>query len=274
MKNFQLTPHLEFDGIGAASGLVYHNEQLYIISDSSNYLHHFDTVTADVNKIVFFEKAEDNMSKDKKPDFECVTLEGDTLYLFGSGSTENRNLGMQLSLVSKKAVGVDFSDFYNTFKKAFSIPDTDFNIEGVCFGYDYHYFFQRGNGSNNYNGVFIIQNIPFEENPSLEFIRYDFPKISNVAPTFTDAIMIDDKIYFLAAAEDTNSTYDDGKVLGSIIGCINTKTMNVEFTILISEKHKFEGLTLYEITDDGMEFLLCEDNDSDVLETIIYRLII
>jgi hypothetical protein len=29
---------------------------------------------------------------------------------------------------------------------------------------------------------------------------------------FTDAILVDNSIYFLATAEDTESTYDDGEV--------------------------------------------------------------
>jgi hypothetical protein len=35
--------------------------------------------------------------------------------------------------------------------------------------------------------------------------------------------------YFLATAEDTESTYD-GEVLGSLIGRINLKTMKIDFT--------------------------------------------
>ena len=41
-----------------------------------------------------------------------------------------------------------------------------------------------------------------------KFIPFELPKIKNVETTFTDAILIEDKIYFLAAAEDTASTYD------------------------------------------------------------------
>jgi hypothetical protein len=51
--------------------------------------------------------------------------------------------------------------------------------------------------------------------------------------------------FFLATAEDTESTYDDGEVLGSLIGRINLKTMKIDFTQKISSTYKFEGLTLY-----------------------------
>ena len=37
-------------------------------------------------------------------------------------------------------------------------------------------------------------------------------------------------------------------------------------------QQKFEGLTLYKKTATHIELLLCEDNDSEVLETTIYSL--
>ena len=90
--------------------------------------------------------------------------------------------------------------------------------------------------------------------------------------TFTDAILVEDKIYFLACAEDTNSTYNDGEILGSSIGSIDMKTMKMEFTKQITDRHKFEGLTLFKKTTTAIEFLLCEDNDNEVLESNIYSL--
>ena len=76
----------------------------------------------------------------------------------------------------------------------------------------------------------------------------------------------------MATAEDTQSTYNDGEVLGSLIGRINLKTMKIDFTQKISSIHKFEGLTLYRNSKEKIEFLLCEDKDTEVLETEIYKL--
>ena len=100
------------------------------------------------------------------------------------------------------------------------------------------------------------------------------PKIKHVETSFTDAILVEDKIYFLATAEDTSSTYYDGEILGSIIGGMNSKTFEIEFTKKITDTNKFEGLTLYSKTNDKIEFLLCEDNDSEVLESTIYKLVL
>ena len=77
---------------------------------------------------------------------------------------------------------------------------------------------------------------------------------------------------FLATAEDSKSTYDDGAVLGSIIGSIDTRTMKIKLKQTITNEHKFEGLTLYKNNEETLEFLLCEDKDSDVQESDIYKL--
>jgi hypothetical protein len=56
---------------------------------------------------------------------------------------------------------------------------------------------------------------------------------------------VDGKIYFLATAENTAYTYDDGEILGSLIGRIDIETMKIDFLKKISPTNKFEGLTLF-----------------------------
>ena len=61
---------------------------------------------------------------------------------------------------------------------------------------------------------------------------------------------------------------------GTLIGRIDIETMEVEFTQTISNKNKFEGITLYKDNGKTLEFLLCEDTDSDTTESGIYKLTI
>jgi hypothetical protein len=98
------------------------------------------------------------------------------------------------------------------------------------------------------------------------------PKINGAPSSFTDAVFVDNKLYFLAAAEKTTSTYKDGEVAGTLIGRMDPESMEIEFTEIISNKNKFEGLTLYKRHDNKLEFLLCEDTDSDAAESDIYKL--
>jgi hypothetical protein len=53
---------------------------------------------------------------------------------------------------------------------------------------------------------------------------------------------------------------------------MDCETFEIEFTQKISDTHKFEGLTLYNKTETEIQFLICEDNDTDVLETNIFKL--
>ena len=148
----------------------------------------------------------------------------------------------------------------------------DFNLEGAIYNGKTWFLFNRGNGVANRNVLFIIEGENLQDKLSIRSIDYILPELQGVRTSFTDAILVGNIIYFLATAEDTISTYDDGEVLGSIIGGIDLKTMQITFTEKLSDRHKFEGLTLFSQTNEKIEFLLCEDTDTEVLETYIYKL--
>lgn len=270
MEKFQLTLLFKIIGLGSASGLVYTDDRLFIISDNSTFLYEFHIPTEKLNKIPLLENPRENIAKKEKPDFESISFKGDDLYILGSGSTEKRNLKLKYNTKSGVVSQKDFGPGYEKMKSQLRLTDDQLNIEGMAFGEDRVYFFQRGNGADSKNG--IIHSKTTAQLPDFEFTPFALPKFRNVESSFTDGILVGDKIYFLATAEDTQSTYLDGEVLGSLIGRIDLATMKVEFTKQISGKHKFEGLTLYRKTEAEIEFLLCEDNDTDALESVIYSL--
>ncbi|MEO0045655.1 MAG: hypothetical protein RL705_846 [Bacteroidota bacterium] len=270
MEKIQLSLLFKIIGIGSASGLVYHDDKLYLISDNSTFLYEYHIPAEKLNKIALVENAQDNIAKKDKPDFEAIAIKGTDLILLGSGSTENRNLIFNYAIPTGKIQKNNIGFIYQKIKQEFAIADEELNIEGLIMHQDHIYFFQRGNGIKGKNGVIFSKDTP--QNQQFEFEPIDLPAIKNVATTFTDAILVEDKIYFLASAEDTTSTYHDGEVLGSIIGRMDAKTLKVEFTQQISSTNKFEGLTLYKQSANEIEFLLCEDTDSEVLESNIYLL--
>jgi hypothetical protein len=53
---------------------------------------------------------------------------------------------------------------------------------------------------------------------------------------------------------------------------MNAETFEVLETQIISNSHKFEGITLYQNEEKEIKFLLCEDTDTEVLESKIYKL--
>lgn len=288
MQNFQLSAFLKISGIGAASGIVNLNDSLYIISDSSGFLYQYILESHQLVKHPLQENASENNIKSQKSDFESISLKENELHIFGSGSTSNRNKNIVFNIENHQIQEKDLTNLYLNIKKSASISNEELNIEGSFFYNEKLYLFQRGNGENGKNGIAIInQNYQKEivqsqtepvvcqtEPVEVRFINIKLPKIKHVETSFTDAILVEKTIYFLAAAEDTKSTYDDGEVLGSILGCMNLETFEINYTIQISNSHKFEGLTLFEETNSEIIFLLCEDNDTETLETTIYKLTI
>lgn len=275
MKKLQLDLFLKIIGISSASGLIYKNNSLYIISDNSNYLYEYVLSTADLQKHLLIENADvnENVPKNIKPDFEAITQFEDDIFVISSGSTAKRTQMIQMSEIQKRVLeNHDLTDLYLSMQFFAGIAAEDFNIEGVIFTGEKWYFFQRGNGKNAKNGVFTIESPYFTQGYSLLYNSYELPKINGVQTSFTDAILVDDTFYFLAAAEDSQSTYLDGTVSGSSLGSINAKTMELKQVIEISDTHKFEGLTLYKNNSKTLEFLLCEDQDNEVMESQIFNL--
>ena len=275
MKKFKLDLFLKIIGISSASGLMYKNYNLYIISDSSNYLYEYSISNSSLQKHLLIENeaVNENVPKKIKTDFEAITQYDDDIFIVGSGSTIARNKMIQMSEIQKKVLqNHDLTDLYLSMQYFAAISAEELNIEGVIFTGEKWYIFQRGNGKNAKNGIFTIDSPYFTQGYSMLYTSYDLPKIKGVQSSFTDAILVDDYFYFLASAEDSQSTYLDGEVAGSSIGRINIETMKLKKVVTITDKHKFEGLTLYKNNPETLEFLLCEDQDNEVMESQIFKL--
>ena len=273
MEKFKLELLFQIIGIGSASGLIYKDNILLIIGDNSGYLYEYHIDSRELNRHALIENPSQNILKKDKPDFEAIASFGEDLYIFGSGSTDKRNNMVQLNSLEKKITSThDLTGLYAVMQNFGKIKPEDFNLEGAIYDGKTWYLFNRGNGISNKNVIFTIEGENLTDQFTILSNDYKLPKIKGVRSSFTDAILVDESIYFLASAEDTKSTYEDGEVLGSVIGSINTKTMKINFTKKISDIHKFEGLTLYSKSKEKIEFLLCEDKDTETLETDIYKL--
>lgn len=273
MKKITLELFTTIIGIGSASGLFYQDDSLLIIGDNSGFLYEYNIESQNLKQHPLIKNPATNIPKSEKPDFESITQFQDTLYVFGSGSTPNRNSMVEFILKEKKKTTTNnLVDLYAVMQSFGSIKPEDFNLEGAIYDGDNWYFLNRGNGISNKNTLFSLHAKKLDQEFSLLSNDYKLPKIKGVRSSFTDAVLIDDKIYFLATAENTQSTYDDGEVLGSLIGRIDLETMKIDFTKKISDTHKFEGITVFKKTKEKIEFLLCEDNDTDALESKIYKL--
>ena len=275
MEKFQLTLLFKIIGLGSASGLIYQDNKILAIGDNSSYLYEYYMDSNKLERHALAENSEENIPKKLKPDFEAITKYQDSLYLFGSGSTANRTIMVQVDAKSKNVIkSQDLSDLYLAMQSFGKIAEEDFNLEGAIFNGETWFLFNRGNGKTNKNVVFTIDGKNLANEFRIVANEYKLPKIKGIRTSFTDAILVDDKIYFLATAENTDSTYNDGEVLGSIVGRIDVKKMKIDFTKKITDTQKFEGITLFKKSEKEIEFLLCEDNDTEVLESNIYKLVI
>ncbi len=266
MEKIALHPFCEIEGIGAASGIVYHRNSLYIISDNSTYLYEYKLLEKQLERIKLMGDSEENLAKKDKADFESVTLYNNKLYIHGSGSTDKRQIRVKYDLDTLETQKKDVSKRYHKLSKSIGLALNELNIEGCIIDTESYYYFQRGNGTQGQNGIFKYT----RHSKEVVFTSVVLPKVKGIEATFTDAIAVDDDVYFLAACEDTTSTYTDGEIYGTFLGCMERKTNTVRFTHLLSDTHKFEGLALYQKSDNVLEFFLCEDNDTEGNVSTIY----
>jgi hypothetical protein len=260
-------------GLGSASGLVYHNNTIVAVGDNSSYLYEYTISNEKLERYPLQENAQENTLKKIKKDFEAITQFEDTIYVFGSGSTENRNTMVQVDAKTKKVIATqDLSMLYASMQSFGEINPEDFNLEGAIYNGENWFLFNRSNGKKSKNAIFTISGKNLTDEFSILHNKFKLPKIKGVETSFTDAILVDDQIYFLATAEATESTYHDGEVLGSIIGQIDVAKMKLKSHKIISKTNKLEGITLVEETPETISFLLCEDNDIEVLESNIYKI--
>ena len=131
MEKFQLSVLFKIIGIGSASGILYHNDLLYVISDNSTYLYEYNIPNEKLNKIPLVEYPQENIPKKDKPDFESISFLENKLYILGSGSTDNRNKVVRYKLTSKKLSQKDFSIIFQDIKTQLEIKDEELNIEGL-----------------------------------------------------------------------------------------------------------------------------------------------
>lgn len=277
MEVFSLSMFIYLVGVGAASGLVYSDNYLKVISDDSNVLYTYSMDGNNLDKLSLHPSGEllEKRAKPEKSDFEAITSYQDTYYIFGSGSDKNRNSLIQVAGKEGTVSEESLLPLYQELRREAAIGEEDFNIEGAIIHKGDLLLFNRGNGPNQKNGVFFIADFLNDSSSyNTSFQQIDLPRIHGVPFGFTDTILDGDKIYFLAAAEAGESTYQDGQVLGSLIGQIDLKTMQLESSMQITNRYKFEGITAFEKSEENISFLLCEDPDDGGQETKIFKLVL
>ncbi|HUH73737.1 MAG TPA: hypothetical protein VLZ75_04960 [Chitinophagales bacterium] len=274
MKNFTIQPLLKINGVSSASGISYSDGTIRLISDESNYLYEHNISENKTSRILLLDGAQtEQIIKAEKLDLESLTERDGLVYTFGSGSTPIRETGFSVNSKNQEVNSITLHHLYASMRTVAKIEQEDFNIESVTHDDKDWIFLNRGNGPGNRNVLIKVHGASLETNFQLSFTEFELPQMKDLPFGFSDATVVKNHLYFIATAEAGTSTYHDGEVGGSMIGIINLDNMKIEFTELISDHQKFEGITFYQQeSDNNISFLLCEDNDDYILESTIFQI--
>jgi len=264
----------EIHGVRAASGLVKNGNDFYVVADDDLALAIFRFETeakVEFKPLLSGKLPEDPVQRKKlKPDWESLTRiffdeQPSALLAIPSGSTTNRQKGILIYFDERSPVPIDFSPLYEKLGQKYS----ELNIEGACFCGNVFKLFQRGNGPSGQNAVIdldtgeFLKNLLESSSVTPNCLRgsreYDIGSVDGHRLDFTDACALQDSIWFLAVAENSSSTYEDGLYQGAILGCMDASgSMIHKFKIECPQKP--EGLWV-EAENNMLRFYIVTDAD-------------
>lgn len=245
--------------IAAASGLVLAQDQFYLVADDELSLLGLnrDLSGAQLHEVFQGELPEDTKERKKiKPDFECLVFLEDksSLLIIPSGSKKNRNRGALFNLKDKLIIEISFRQVYQELEHLFP----ELNIEGAVVVNDSIRLFQRGNGKLHQNAVIQLNLESFLDDKvkDLKVQNINLGRLKDIPLSFTDAALFNGQCYFVAVAENTESTYTDGEFIGAVLGEMSPEGVIMKMTPL-DVSSKPEGLTF----DNEYFYLVTDDDD-------------
>lgn len=243
--------------LAAGSGLSWHKDHFYLVGDDELG---FLKLKDDFKEKGTFHKVfpgtlpeEYKARKKAKPDIEALLMINDELLLLPSGSKPNRHQGALVSTLDLTMKILSFEKVYRTLEEIFP----ELNIEGAVTYNKTIKLFQRGNGKLNQNAIIDLDLDSFlrDEIKDLSFKEIKLGTLENTPLSFTDAVREGEHIFFLAAAEKTQSTYEDGEFAGAVIGLMALDGTVIK-TLPLNISAKPEGLC-----NKGLRFFLITDDD-------------
>jgi len=284
--------------VRAGSGLVVFGDAAWVVQDDALFLARIDlsevvaagetTASLAVASIALpagHEGARQFLvargTKKHKPDFECVIAVTGGIVAIGSGSTPARRKLVHVALPSGAAHVVDAAAFYAALE-GHDFAGSELNVEGAIVMGDVLRLFQRGNGAPrdgrapvNATADVALGDALAGHATELRHVRlYDLGALDGVPLSFTDATAgPDGGPWYLAAAEDSPDTYQDGVNVGCVLGHIDEATGDARYG-LVREKdgapsrRKLEGLAW----TAAAGWLAVEDRDDPEIAAELVRL--
>jgi hypothetical protein len=270
-----------FDGrptfVSAASGLVCTGDYFHVVADDSLHLASFlvgDPRPGQLTRILEGElPVSATERKQRKPDLEAlVTLprfgvyQSEVLLALGSGSRPGRRRGVLIALGPNGEPAatstVDLGPLFDSFESRFA----EINIEGAVVRDCELLLFQRGNAGSPINAIVAfplerflsaLQKKATVPEPSIQ--QVELGRLGDVPLSFTDAAVVGDAIVFSAVAEETANAYDDGALVGAVVGRV-TRDGRVHHCEALRPLAKVEGIEAT-VSDVGISLALVTDPD-------------
>ena len=263
-------------GYPSASSIEYYDGKLYLMGDDATKLLVLDTNLNIVDSIPIISYPENRIPKDIKPDLEASALNGDNLFLFGSGSlSPYRNFAWRHNLKTKDNDSINLEPLFLKIKE---LGIEQINIEGACFVSGKLLLANRGNKSYPHNHL-IITDEKFLDNAS-SFQTFIIPLAPQKDTSSFKGVSglcyagKSDQLIMTVSTEDTRNSFDDGAIGKSylwIIDNISTKiidralgtkrVIDLEYTDSRFKGQKIESATVIKETDKLIYLALVADND-------------
>ncbi|MBP7398476.1 MAG: hypothetical protein KA954_02745 [Chitinophagales bacterium] len=275
--------------IPSGSGIIKSGDAYYIIGDDSPFLFALNNefkVTSQTQLLDAANFSDNRIIKSEKPDFEAVEMIGENeIVIFGSGSkSPQRNIFFRIVLKDSMIIEKhDVTDFYDNLRKLPILKDSELNIEATAFYNNQIFLFNRKKNviiQFDYKNLlaYLRKEIAF---PYPEIKQFILPKINGIEAGFSGATALkgEPKIIFTASVENTNNAYDDGEILGSVIGVIDISNNTISDAFIYCQipntdiNLKVESVTVEEeIASGKIKVILITDDDqgnSTILKSIL-----
>ena len=234
--------------VRAGSGLAMVGDRIVVVQDDANFLALIDPATGRVDHVTLprgdggarqFDAVRGN--KEGKLDLEaCASFEegGERIFIaFGSGATPRRERILWVTGLDYAEAAVEYIDgapFYAKLRALPGFAPAGLNLEGVVIaGEGRIWFANRGTVRDGrlLNGV-----VEFDQQALLALLgpagdevllsaggvrQVDLGGLDGVPLGITDLAPHPEGLLFVAAAEATDNTVDDGPVVGSVVGLID-----------------------------------------------------
>src|SRR4030095_9215523 len=260
----------------SASCIEYYDGKLYLMGDDATKLLVLDTNLNIVDSIPIISYPENRIPKNSKPDLEASALNGDNLFLFGSGSlSPYRNFAWKHNLKTKDNDSINLEPLFLKIKE---LGIEQINIEGACFVSGKLILANRGNKGYPHNHL-IITDEKFLDNDS-SFQTFIIPLAAQKdTASFKGTsglcyVKESDQLILTISTENTRSSHEDGAIGKSylwIIDNISTKindralgtkrVIDLEYIDPRFKGQKIESATVIKETNKLIYLALVAEND-------------